>query len=165
MKYSFFLGMFFSALACAQTQSTPSNSASQTAVEASAASTPQAVVAPAPLHITKLGIIDTVIGTGEEATNGSTVEVHYTGWLYNHKALNLHGAKFDSSRDAGTPLSITLGMRQVIRGWDMGLLGMKVGGKRTLLIPAYLGYSTQGSGNIPPNSHLVFDVELVSVKK
>jgi FKBP-type peptidyl-prolyl cis-trans isomerase FkpA len=164
MKYSFFLGMFFSAMACAQTQSTLSNSASQTPADASTASAPQAA-APAPLHITKLGIIDTLIGTGEEATNGSIVEVHYTGWLYNHKALNLHGAKFDSSRDAGTPLSIQLGMRQVIRGWDMGLLGMKVGGKRTLLIPAYLGYSTQGSGNIPPNSHLVFDVELVSVKK
>jgi FKBP-type peptidyl-prolyl cis-trans isomerase FkpA len=167
MKYSFFLGMFFSALACAQTQSASTNlanSASQTPVDASAASAPQAA-APAPLHITKLGIIDTVIGTGEEATNGSMVEVHYTGWLYNHKALNLHGAKFDSSMDAGKPLGIQLGMRQVIRGWDMGLLGMKVGGKRTLLIPAYLGYSTQGSGNIPPNSHLVFDVELVSVKK
>jgi FKBP-type peptidyl-prolyl cis-trans isomerase FkpA len=161
MKYSLLFGMFLSALASAQSP-TPTT----TAQEANAASTPQTTApAPAPLHITKLGIIDTVVGTGEEAANGNTVEVHYTGWLYNHKALNLHGAKFDSSFDAGKPLSIQLGMRQVIRGWDMGLLGMKVGGKRTLLIPAYLGYSTQGSGNIPPNTHLVFDVELVSVKK
>lgn len=119
----------------------------------------------APLHIHKLSITDTVVGTGDEAVNGSVVEVHYTGWLYNHKALNLHGKQFDTSRDRGVPLSIQLGARQVIRGWDMGLLGMKVGGKRTLLIPAYLAYSTQGSGNIPPNSHLVFEVELVSVKK
>lgn len=121
--------------------------------------------APAPLHITKLGIIDTVVGSGEEVTNGVVVEVHYTGWLYNHKAWNLHGAQFDTSRDAGTPLQVQVGAKQVIRGWDLGLLGMKVGGKRTLLIPAYLGYSTQGSGNIPPNTHLVFEVELVSIKK
>ncbi|MBY0573203.1 MAG: FKBP-type peptidyl-prolyl cis-trans isomerase [Undibacterium sp.] len=122
-------------------------------------------ITPAPLHITKLEKIDTVVGTGEEVTNGTQVEVHYTGWIYNHKALNLHGAKFDSSRDAGSPLAVLVGARQVIRGWDMGLLGMKVGGKRTLLIPAYLAYSTQGSGNIPPNTHLVFDIELVAIKK
>ena len=133
------------------------------AQEVTAPATEQA--APAPLHLQKLGIIDTVIGSGDAAVNGSVVEVHYTGWLYNHKALNLHGKQFDTSRDAGVPLTIQLGARQVIRGWDMGLVGMKVGGKRTLMIPAYLGYSTQGSGNIPPNSHLVFEVELMSVKK
>jgi FKBP-type peptidyl-prolyl cis-trans isomerase FkpA len=131
---------------------------------ASAASTPSSTT-PAPLHITKLGITDTVEGTGDAVVNGSQVEVHYTGWIYNHKAWNLKGAQFDTSRDSGTPLPVTVGARQVIRGWDMGLLGMKVGGKRTLMIPAYLAYSTQGSGNIPPNTHLVFEVELVSLKK
>lgn len=151
MKLSFLLALLFSCAGVAQAQEV-------TATE-------QAVPAPAPLHLHKLGIIDTVVGTGDEAVNGSAVEVHYTGWLYNHKALNLRGKQFDSSRDAGVPLAIQLGARQVIRGWDMGLVGMKVGGKRTLMIPAYLGYSTQGSGNIPPNSHLVFEVELVSLKK
>lgn len=120
--------------------------------------------APAPLHIASLGKIDTEVGTGAEAIYGSRVEVHYTGWLYNPKAGNLHGAKFDSSRDAGTPFSFLVGGREVIKGWDLGVVGMKVGGKRTLLIPSYLGYSTKGSGSIPPNSHLVFDIELLSVK-
>ena len=128
------------------------------------ASAPQ-VTAPAPLHIQKLGVIDTLVGTGEEVRNGDLIEVHYTGWLYNNKAANLHGKKFDSSFDAGTPLTFMVGGRQVIRGWDMGVIGMKVGGKRTLMIPAYLGYSTQGSGNIPPNTHLVFDIELLAIKK
>lgn len=140
-------------------QSSATASADATAASASQTTTP------APLHLTKLGITDTVIGTGDEVVNGATVEVHYTGWLYNHKAWNLRGAQFDTSRDSGTPLQVMVGAKQVIRGWDMGLLGMKVGGKRTLMIPAYLGYSTQGSGNIPPNTHLVFEVELVSLKK
>lgn len=155
------------AVSLSSAQTVMAQSASTPAANAQAAASLPATtpVAPAPLHITKLGIIDTVLGTGEEVTNGVVVEVHYTGWLYNHKAWNLHGAQFDTSRDTGTPLQVMVGAKQVIRGWDMGLLGMKVGGKRTLLIPAYLGYSTQGSGNIPPNTHLVFDIELVSIKK
>lgn len=160
---SFFLSVL--SLATAHTvlaQSATAPAANPQATSGSSAATP---AAPAPLHITKLGIIDTVVGTGDEVTNGAVVEVHYTGWLYNHKAWNLHGTQFDTSRDTGTPLQVQVGAKQVIRGWDMGLLGMKVGGKRTLLIPAYLGYSTQGSGNIPPNTHLVFDIELVSIKK
>ena len=92
------------------------------------------------------------------------MEVHYTGWLYNPKKESLHGAKFDSSLDAGTAFSFIVGGREVIKGWDLGVVGMKVGGKRTLLIPSYLGYSTKGSGAIPPNSHLVFDIELLTVK-
>ena len=123
-----------------------------------------ATPAPAPLHISSLGKIDTLVGTGTEAVYGSRVEVHYTGWLYNPKTENLHGAKFDSSRDAGTPFSFMVGGREVIKGWDLGVVGMKVGGKRTLLIPSYLGYSTMVSGSIPPNSHLVFDIELLNVK-
>ncbi|MBI3284121.1 MAG: FKBP-type peptidyl-prolyl cis-trans isomerase [Burkholderiales bacterium] len=119
---------------------------------------------PAPLHVASLIKTDTEIGSGAEATYGALLEVHYTGWLYNHKAENLHGQKFDSSRDAGKPLTFQLGARQVIRGWELGVQGMKVGGKRTLIIPSYLGYSTAGSGTIPPNTHLVFDIELLSVK-
>jgi FKBP-type peptidyl-prolyl cis-trans isomerase FkpA len=123
-----------------------------------------ATPAPAPLHIASLGKIDTLVGTGAEAVYGSRVEVHYTGWLYNPKSENLHGTKFDSSLDAGTAFSFVVGGREVIKGWDLGVVGMKVGGKRTLLIPSYLGYSTKGSGSIPPNSHLVFDIELLNVK-
>ena len=140
------------------------NATPNTIAESSSAKVVQTTT-PAPLHLTKLGITDTAVGTGDEVVNGMIVEVHYTGWLYNHKAWTLKGAQFDTSRDSGTPLQVMVGAKQVIRGWDMGLLGMKVGGKRTLMIPAYLGYSTQGSGNIPPNTHLVFEVELVSLKK
>jgi FKBP-type peptidyl-prolyl cis-trans isomerase FkpA len=135
-----------------------------TETTASAVNVPAAAPTPAPLHIASLGKIDTQIGSGTEAVYGSMVEVHYTGWLYNHKAENLHGAKFDSSRDSGTPFVFQVGGRQVIKGWDLGVVGMKVGGKRTLLIPSYLGYSTKGSGSIPPNAHLVFDIELLAVK-
>lgn len=123
------------------------------------------VTGPGPLHILKLVSVDTAVGDGAEVKTGDSVEVHYTGWLYNNKANNLRGTKFDSSRDSGTPFSFLVGGRQVIRGWDMGVVGMKVGGKRTLLIPAYLAYSTQGSGVIPPNTHLVFDIELLAIKK
>jgi FKBP-type peptidyl-prolyl cis-trans isomerase FkpA len=137
-------------------QTTPATPASATPI-----TTPNA---PAPLHITSLGKIDTEVGTGAEAVYGSQVEVHYTGWLYDPKAPNLHGAKFDSSRTSGTPFTFQVGGRQVIKGWDLGVVGMKVGGKRTLMIPSYLGYSTAGSGAIPPNTHLVFDIELLSVK-
>lgn len=136
----------------------------QNVVTEPAAVAASSVPAPAPLHIASLGKIDTQIGAGAEAVYGSLVEVHYTGWLYNPKVENFHGAKFDSSRDAGTPFAFQVGGRQVIKGWDLGVVGMKVGGKRTLMIPSYLGYSTKGSGSIPPNAHLVFDIELLSVK-
>ena len=118
----------------------------------------------APLHVSALIKNDTQIGSGDEARYGALVEVHYTGWIYNNKAENLHGAQFDSSRTGGTPFAFQLGARQVIKGWDLGVLGMKVGGKRTLIIPSYLAYGTKGSASIPPNTHLVFDVELLSVK-
>ena len=91
--------------------------------------------------------------------------MHYTGWLYDPKAADRHGTKFDSSRDRGEPFSFKLGARQVISGWDQGVAGMKVGGKRTLVIPSDLGYGNRGAGAaIPPNATLVFDVELVDVK-
>jgi FKBP-type peptidyl-prolyl cis-trans isomerase FkpA len=128
-------------------------------------SEPNGTVNPAaPQKVTSLVKLDTQIGTGDEAVYGSHVEVHYTGWLYDPKAINLHGLKFDSSLNAGAPFAFHLGARQVIKGWDLGVIGMKVGGKRTLIIPSYLGYSTAGSANIPPNTHLIFDIELLSVK-
>ena len=107
--------------------------------------------------------IDTVPGTGKEALAGATVVVNYTGWLYAPDAQGQHGAQFDSSvgRQA---FSFQLGGGQVIPGWDQGVQGMKVGGKRTLIIPAALGYGAQGAGPIPPNSNLIFDVELLDVK-
>ncbi len=107
---------------------------------------------------------DTVVGKGKEAVTGATVEVHYTGWLYDPKAADKRGAKFDSSVGRG-PFSFPLGAGRVIKGWDQGVAGMKVGGKRTLIIPSELAYGQRGAGGvIPPGATLVFDVELLDVK-
>jgi FKBP-type peptidyl-prolyl cis-trans isomerase len=101
---------------------------------------------------------DLETGQGEEARPGKTVDVHYTGWLEN-------GTKFDSSLDRGRPFSFRLGGGQVIRGWDEGVAGMKIGGKRRLTIPADLGYGARGAGGvIPPNATLIFEVELLGVR-
>jgi len=105
---------------------------------------------------------DTKTGDGATATSGNKVSVHYTGWLYNNGAK---GAKFDSSVERGQPFQFTLGAHQVIAGWDEGVAGMKVGGKRTLIIPPELGYGARGAGGvIPPNATLMFDVELLGVQ-
>ncbi len=105
-----------------------------------------------------LGIEELDVGTGAEATAGQQVQVHYTGWLTD-------GKKFDSSKDRNDPFVFGLGARQVIAGWDEGVQGMKVGGKRKLTIPASLGYGARGAGGvIPPNATLVFEVELLAVK-
>ena len=105
---------------------------------------------------------DTKIGDGDEATAGKKVSVHYTGWLYNN---GTKGAKFDSSLDRGQPFQFTVGAHQVIAGWDEGVAGMKVGGKRALIIPPELGYGARGAGGvIPPNATLMFDVELLGVQ-
>jgi FKBP-type peptidyl-prolyl cis-trans isomerase len=105
---------------------------------------------------------DTKTGDGATATPGNKVSVHYTGWLYNNAAK---GAKFDSSVDRGQPFQFTLGAHQVIAGWDEGVAGMRVGGKRTLIIPPELGYGARGAGGvIPPNATLMFDVELLGVQ-
>ncbi len=116
-------------------------------------------------EVQKLIVIDTKVGTGKVAMNGKDVVVHYTGWLYDQHAKDHHGSKFDSSLDTGTPFTFTLGEGKVIEGWDQGVAGMRVGGKRTLLIPASLGYGENGAGDaIPPGASLVFDVELLNVK-
>jgi FKBP-type peptidyl-prolyl cis-trans isomerase FkpA len=115
--------------------------------------------------MTDLQVTDVKPGTGTEATSGKTVTVHYTGWLYDANTADHHGTKFDSSRDRNEPFSFSLGRGQVIQGWDQGVAGMKVGGQRTLVIPARLGYGSTGAGGvIPPNATLVFDVELLDVK-
>ena len=115
--------------------------------------------------VTSLQITDTREGTGATATAGKNVTVHYTGWLYDDQAADHHGRKFDSSRDRGEPFAFQLGSGMVIRGWDDGVAGMKVGGTRTLVIPPHLGYGARGAGGvIPPNAVLVFDVELLNVR-
>jgi FKBP-type peptidyl-prolyl cis-trans isomerase FkpA len=107
---------------------------------------------------------DTVVGKGKEAVAGKTVEVNYTGWLHDPAAKNQRGKQFDSSIGRG-PFSFPLGGGRVIPGWDQGVAGMKVGGKRTLVIPPEMGYGARGAGGvIPPNATLVFDVELLDVK-
>src|ERR1700730_3926468 len=134
-----------------------------------------AVVAPSPMPLwsadgapgkmrelpSGLKYTDSKVGDGATATAGHKVSVHYTGWLYNNGEK---GKKFDSSVDRGEPFSFALGAQQVIRGWDEGVAGMKVGGKRTLVIPPELGYGSRGAGGaIPPNATLIFDVELLKV--
>jgi FKBP-type peptidyl-prolyl cis-trans isomerase len=109
--------------------------------------------------------IDVVAGSGAEAVSGRRVSVHYTGWLHDPAKTDGHGLKFDSSVDRGSPFDFQLGGGQVIRGWDEGVAGMKVGGKRTLIIPSEMGYGARGAGGvIPPNATLVFDVELLGVR-
>ncbi|MDO9010370.1 MAG: FKBP-type peptidyl-prolyl cis-trans isomerase [Gallionella sp.] len=115
-------------------------------------------------NMTELIKTDTKLGEGAEATAGNHVSVHYTGWLYDEAAADHKGKKFDSSRDRGDPFDFPLGAGQVIKGWDQGFDGMKVGGQRTLIIPAHMGYGARGAGGvIPPNATLVFDVELLGV--
>lgn len=108
---------------------------------------------------------DTVVGTGRAAEAGFNVTVHYTGWLFDANAADNKGKKFDSSVDRNQPFVFFLGGGQVIQGWDEGVVGMKIGGKRTLIIPAAMGYGASGAGGvIPPNATLVFDVELLEIK-
>jgi len=116
--------------------------------------------------VTELQKIDVQAGSGAEAVAGKAVIVHYTGWLYDPAAPGNKGAKFDSSLDRKVPFGFILGAGRVIRGWDEGVAGMKVGGKRTLVIPPQMGYGERGAGGglIPPNATLLFEVELIEVK-
>lgn len=106
---------------------------------------------------------DITVGTGAEAMNGQTVSTNYTGWLYDESAPDNKGAVFDST-DGGAPFSFVLGAGSVIQGWDQGVPGMRVGGTRRLVIPPSLAYGSQGRGSIPPNSTLIFEIELVGVQ-
>lgn len=143
----------FSVSACAD-----SNTATATGTAAQPVKTNNALV-------TELIKADEKVGDGKLAVSGQKVTVHYTGWLYDPRAAKNKGTKFDSSLDRGQPFTFLLGAGQVIRGWDEGVAGMKVGGKRTLIIPSYMGYGTRGAGGvIPPNATLMFDVELLEVR-
>ena len=116
-----------------------------------------------PATTTASGLIinDTVVGGGAVAAAGQKVSVHYTGWLFYGGE---RGKKFDSSKDRGDPVEFSLGAGQVIKGWDEGVQGMKIGGARTLTIPPELGYGSRGAGGvIPPNATLIFEVELLAV--
>lgn len=109
--------------------------------------------------------IDVVVGTGAEASNTKRATVNYSGYLYVEATADHRGAKFDSSLNPGrTPYEFLIGASQVIAGWDQGVPGMKIGGRCTLIIPSRLGYGTRGSGDIPPNSALVFDIELLALR-
>lgn len=120
--------------------------------------TPTPKTTPTAAPSSKLEIEDITVGKGDEVKSGDTIEVNYIGTLEN-------GQKFDSSYDRGQAFTTQIGTGQVIKGWDMGLLGMKPGGKRRLTIPPSLGYGDQQQGNIPPNSTLIFEIELVSIQK
>lgn len=135
--------------ACAQKESKPAvETKGAAALPANAQKTPSG-----------LAYVDMVVGNGPSPTAGKPVKVHYTGWLEN-------GTKFDSSVDRGEPFVFTIGAGQVIPGWDEGVMSMKVGGKRKLIVPPQLGYGAAGAGGvIPPNAVLIFDVELLDVAK
>ncbi|SFD72972.1 FKBP-type peptidyl-prolyl cis-trans isomerase [Massilia yuzhufengensis] len=162
------------AAAAASAQDTASKPSTQPAPEQQAvpqATAPQTappqaepVVPAAPTP--QVEIVDRVVGKGREASLGSNVTVHYTGWFHKPLAPKQRGRKFDSSLDAGrTPLEFQLGAGRVIKGWEQGVAGMKVGGKRTLVIPSALAYGKRGAGSdIPPDADLIFDVELLNVK-
>jgi peptidylprolyl isomerase len=121
-----------------------------------------ALAQPATTTAPGLQIIDTKVGTGASPKTEQICVMHYTGWLYENGAK---GKKFDSSVDRGQPFEFPVGTHRVIAGWDEGVATMKVGGKRTLIIPPALGYGAQGAGNvIPPNATLIFDVELLGIK-
>ena len=131
---------------------------------AAAPASPAAASTAAPLN-QGMKMTDVKVGDGPEAVAGKTVVVHYTGWLYDEGAADHKGKKFDSSRDRNDPFSFSLGAGQVIKGWDQGVAGMKVGGQRTLVIPPEMGYGARGAGGvIPPNATLLFDVELLGVR-
>jgi FKBP-type peptidyl-prolyl cis-trans isomerase FkpA len=114
--------------------------------------------------VASMTINDVVVGTGNTARDDSEVRINYTCWLYDAKAPDHHGAKIDSSYDSGRPLSFLIGSNEVVEGMDSGVKGMKVGGKRTIIVPSRMGYGHRGSPpDVPANSALVFDIQLLEV--
>ena len=169
IRRSVFVALLFAAASAgAQEASQAANAASaETMANPAAQAAPPAPVERPEPAVPQVEIIDKVVGKGKEATAGSTVRVNYTGWFYKPLAKNQRGRQFDSSLAPGrTPLEFPLGAGKVIRGWDQGVAGMKVGGKRTLIIPSELAYGKRGAGGgvIPPDADLIFDVELLDVK-
>ena len=115
--------------------------------------------------MTEFTTVDTKLGEGREAEKGLTITVHYSGWIYDENEDDKKGNKFDSSKDRNEPFTFVLGVGQVIKGWDDGFAGMKIGGTRTIIIPSEKGYGSRGAGNvIPPNADLIFDVELLGIQ-
>ena len=115
--------------------------------------------------MTEFTIIDNQLGEGREAEKGLTITVHYSGWIYDENEDDKKGNKFDSSKDRNEPFTFVLGVGQVIKGWDDGFAGMKIGGTRTIIIPSEMGYGSRGAGSvIPPNADLIFDVELLGIQ-
>lgn len=161
MKLALFISLALSSHLCIN-QASAQDQKPEQEVAASAASAPVTVAVVPPFAT--LEKIDSVVGTGKEAVIGKTVVVHYTGWLRDPQAENQHGKSFDSSVGRG-PFSFNLGEGRVIRGWEQGVQGMKVGGKRTLQIPSTLAYGPRGAGRgvIPPDADLIFDIELLDV--
>ena len=144
---------------CNKAAETPAatNPAETPAAEVPAVEPPASATGSVTADVTELKIEDVLVGKGAEAKNGDTVSVDYTGWLAD-------GTKFDSSLDRGKPYDFVLGAGEVVEGWDKGIAGMKVGGKRKLIIPPAMGYGAEGREIIPPNATLVFDVELMAIK-
>ncbi|MBZ2207895.1 FKBP-type peptidyl-prolyl cis-trans isomerase [Massilia soli] len=153
------------AVAAATAQPAQPAQASAPVVQPAPAAAPVAEAAPAAPALDPLIIKDTKVGSGKEASVGNKVQVNYTGWFYKPMAKNQRGRQFDSSIGR-EPLEFQLGAGKVIKGWDQGVAGMKVGGKRTLIIPSHLAYGKRGAGGgmIAPDSDLIFDVELLQVK-
>ena len=115
--------------------------------------------------MTEFTTIDNQLGEGREAEKGLTITVHYSGWIYDENEDDKKGNKFDSSKDRNEPFTFVLGVGQVIKGWDDGFAGMKIGGTRTIIIPSEMGYGSRGAGSvIPPNADLIFDVELLGIQ-
>ena len=115
--------------------------------------------------MTEFTTIDNQLGEGREAEKGLTITVHYSGWIYDENEDDKKGNKFDSSKDRNEPFTFVLGVGQVIKGWDDGFAGMKIGGTRTIIIPSEMGYGSRGAGSvIPPNADLIFDVEPLGIQ-
>jgi len=162
------LGITLSALmlvACSSRESTEQPAAPTEPAAAAAAETPTPSTATTGTETMALKITDLTPGTGAKILAGQTALVHYTGWLFDAGAPENKGAKFDSSVDRNEPFEFPVGAGMVIKGWDQGVAGMQVGGKRRLVIPPDMGYGARGAGGvIPPNATLVFDVELVEIR-
>lgn len=150
-RYAAAIATLAAVTACAQTGAPPAASAKPAA-------------AAAPAVVTELVKKDTKEGNGKLAEKGKAVSVHYTGWLYDPAAPEQKGKKFDSSHDRKIPFGFILGAGRVIKGWEEGVVGMKEGGQRTLVIPASMGYGDKGAGGvIPPGATLLFEVELLKI--